>query len=114
MAEFKTKQTGTLVSGSLTSAAIPHNGGQVRVLLQGDFDGGTAVVQYCDTESGTYGTATDIITGNTLSVAAGTDNVPYAGILDIAAGFLKISISGGAGTPVLRWTTTHDQSAFKV
>lgn len=109
MSQFKTNQSGSL-SADGSSEAIPHNGGEVRVSQQGDFGGGTAVVEFSRTEDGTYGPATDMVNGSSLEVAAGTTDTPYVGKMDIPAGFIKISLAG-ATAPSLDWWTSHDRAS---
>ncbi|MEM6260216.1 MAG: hypothetical protein AAGI37_18220 [Planctomycetota bacterium] len=97
--------TGTL-SASGSTDWHQHLGGRVSVLWQGDFGGGTAVLQARFDSSATAGTATDIVTGNTLSVASGTADIPYVGSIEIPPCDIRVNLSG-ATSPDLNWQIGH-------
>lgn len=95
-----------VASGTLTSNTqtpwFKHTGGPVMLALQDEFDSGTAVLQASFDEGTAIGTATDIITGDTISVAAGTDDLPYLAVVELPACWLRWSLSG-ATSPNLVW-----------
>ncbi|MEM1355441.1 MAG: hypothetical protein AAGH88_11215 [Planctomycetota bacterium] len=103
---------GGMFSDNGLSDPIPHEGNVVRLLLQGDFGGGTATLLYCDTEGGTYGSAIDMKDGSSLVIANGITDAAYVGKADLPSGYLKIQLAE-AVSPSLRWRATHDLSVFR-
>jgi hypothetical protein len=85
-------RTETTLDADGNSDVHTHEGGRVTVSLQGDFGGGTATLQ-ASVDGTNYGTATDIITGNTVVVAAGTTNAAYAGGIEIGPCLLRVNLA---------------------
>lgn len=92
---------GTLES-STTTRWHKHPGGKLAVSLQDEFGGGTATLQASYDDGATIGPVTDIVSGNTISVAAGTDNTPYLAVLELPACWLRWSLAT-ATNPNLQW-----------
>ena len=89
----------TSSSSSGGSDVFEHNGGPLYVSMQGNFDGATITIEASDDRSttGTYGTATDMISGNTLSVAAGTTDVYYAGKMELPPCWVRATATANLG-----------------
>jgi len=98
-------KTETTLAADGASDTHVHNGGVVSVSLQGDFGGGTVTLQGRLESDGTWGTVTDILTGNTLSIA-GSDNVLYTGEYNVGPCQLRVNLAGAAD-PDLRVQIAH-------
>ena len=94
-------RSGTLTADGQTNW-FEHAGGRLGLSLQKTFGGGTAVLQASFDEGTTVGTVTDIVTGNTITVAAGTNNRPYLGVIEAPAGWYRFDLSGST-SPNLLW-----------
>lgn len=93
-------------AGTLTAdgdaAWFKHAGGRLAVSLQDEFGGGTATLEVSFDDGTTVGTATDTLTDETISVAAGVENTPYLGTIEMPACWVRWSLSG-ASSPNLQW-----------
>lgn len=94
-------RSGTLTANGNT-AWFKHSGGRLAVSVQDEFDGGTATLQASFDEGTTIGTATDIVTADTISVAAGTDDVPYLATVELPACWLRWNLASST-SPSLDW-----------
>ena len=80
------------------SQEFKHDGGPCYVTMQGNFGGCTATLEGSIDGGTTFGIATDIITGNTISVAAGTTGVLYTAQIVLPPSRLKVTTSSISGT----------------
>lgn len=80
------------------SQEFKHDGGPCYVTLQGNFGGCTATLEGSLDGGDTFGVATDIISGDTISVAAGTTDVLYTAQIVLPPSLLKITTSSISGT----------------
>lgn len=111
MAILNTRHNETLTRNG-NSEWIDHYGGALAFGIQGDFGGGTATVQASSDGGTTSGAATDIVTGNTLTVAGGSLGVYYCGALELPACKVRITLSG-AIDPSLNWAVTRCAGALR-
>lgn len=94
-------RSGTLTADGNT-AWFKHGGGRLAVSLQDAFGGGTATLQASFDEGTSVGTATDILTSDTISVAAGTNDLPYLGTVELPACWLRWNLASST-SPNLNW-----------
>lgn len=86
---------------------VEHHGGPLCLAVQGNFGSGTTVLQASLDGGTTWGTATDMITGDTLTEAVGTTNVVYAGVLNLPRCKVRVNLSG-ATSPDLDIRATRE------
>ena len=80
------------------SQVFDHNGGPCYVTMQGNFGGATLTLQGSMDGGATYGVVTDIISSNTLVVAAGTTGAVFSGQILLPPCKLKLVSTSISGT----------------
>jgi|11_taG_2_1085331.scaffolds.fasta_scaffold09610_2 hypothetical protein len=93
----------TSSSSSGGSQEFRHDGGPLFVSVQGVWNGAGITLEASYDRGTTWGTATDIITSNTVAVAAGAgvDNTAYSSFLNIPPCYLRVTADTiGAATQI--------------
>lgn len=96
-------------SSSSDSQEFNHDGGPLYVSIQGVWNGAGATLQASYDSGTTWGTATDIITANTIAVAAGSgvDSTAYSGTLNVPPGLFRVKANTIGATTQLRITFSN-------
>ncbi|MEM6259693.1 MAG: hypothetical protein AAGI37_15545 [Planctomycetota bacterium] len=95
MAILDTAFEETLTSNGNTAEFV-HHGGELLVGVQGNHGTGSPVATLQASFDGgtTWGTATDIVTGNTLVVSGGTTGAAYGGSFSFPPCRVRFNLAG--------------------